>query len=442
LDSSKLENVEILETLESANLSSNCSFITLQLQMIIHHFHNTIDMATMSPGVAWEQYLSGVFHGAINQKIDLSICRPRHLSLLMRKSSIVKNAFREQIGARNENFTTFLGDLAANGESGSTTQSEISFYLSILDNDENIDAEIVGHVFKLKNIPPIRKLVRLLRQNVPKWTPVVQQAIDKIQLKGVKNQVAKIFEIETPISETFEEISNKIVKNSKQIEMRKKLQKTVTTLEGLSSIEEISVSQNGQNSPSNAQYIFDLIDDLENALETNSKFEKSAKIRTQTNLIFECLKLDISQYDKIYTRLIPVLGKCFLPNPPEMTTEITSGLISLILKSNPLTPEYQNLARILSLLSYTPEHIEFFRSPTELSGLDRAEELEDMEILKEVLVRFKLFGFGNRKCFLSLWTSLQQLICSFTTTSGSSLSMGSGREDEIDVLCGAVQGRV
>ena len=96
-------------------------------------------------------------------------------------------------------------------------------------------------------------------------------------------------------------------------------------------------------------------------------------------------------------------------------------------------------AQVLSLISHVAGYGEKFRCPAELESLECAEQLEDADLLRQVLERFQLFGFGTRKCYLSLWTTLQQLICTFCTAS-SQLSMGSGREEEIEVLCLAVRG--
>ena len=58
-------------------------------------------------------------------------------------------------------------------------------------------------------------------------------------------------------------------------------------------------------------------------------------------------------------------------------------------------------------------------------------------MLRAVLFRFSVFGFGDRTCFLQLWTSLQQLICAQSITG---LEVGAGGEEETEVACLAVRG--
>lgn len=443
LDSNKLEAVNVLEKLEAVKLQSHCSFIALQLEMITIHFRGVVDTLP-SPDISWESYMASVFNCAINQHINLlHICHPHHLADLMRKSSIVKNAFREQLGNRDESFSTFLVDLAAT--TTATAQSELSFYLSLLDNDENLDDAIVPLIFKQTYIAPIRKLIRLLKNNLVRWGSVVKENLQYLQLKSVQDEVRKLFEIESESLESLAEYSAEILKKSKSISAhlayRLQMKEAVKVLEELKSIEEVEVPK-GTPVINRTEKVVDisiLINELEILEHCKSDPEQRARIQVQTASIFNCLKRDISDYSTVYSRLIMSLGKLFITNPPESLADLTTQLINIVTAKKVLTIEQRNLANILSLLSYTPEHMELFRCPIDLSSLDRAEELEDMEVLQQVLDRFKLFGYGNRKCFLSLWTSLQQLICSFSKSS-SSLSMGSGREDEIDVLCGAVQG--
>jgi len=81
--------------------------------------------------------------------------------------------------------------------------------------------------------------------------------------------------------------------------------------------------------------------------------------------------------------------------------------------------------------------VDKFRRPRNLSSLDCAPELEDSKLLKSVIFRFQLLGFGNRTNFLQFWTSLQQLICAQSITG---LQVGEGGEEEVEVACLAVRG--
>ena len=110
-------------------------------------------------------------------------------------------------------------------------------------------------------------------------------------------------------------------------------------------------------------------------------------------------------------------------------------LISLSFSSN--SPECLLLRKILSILSYTAGKEEDFRKPSFASEIGEPNELEDKDIISQTVRNFGAFGYGTRKCFLSLWTGLQQVIMSKTS---SELNIGSGREEEIDSMVDAVRG--
>jgi hypothetical protein len=95
------------------------------------------------------------------------------------------------------------------------------------------------------------------------------------------------------------------------------------------------------------------------------------------------------------------------------------------------------LRNILSILSYTAGKEEDFRKPSFASEIGEPNELEDKDIISQTVRNFGAFGYGTRKCFLSLWTGLQQVIMSKTS---SELNIGSGREEEIDSMVDAVRG--
>jgi len=113
-------------------------------------------------------------------------------------------------------------------------------------------------------------------------------------------------------------------------------------------------------------------------------------------------------------------------------------VISLInLSFSSTSPECILLRKILSILSYTPGKEEEFRKPAFASEIGEPNELEDKEIISQTVRNFRAFGYGTRQCFLSLWTGLQQVIMSKTSTD---LNIGSGREEEIDSMVDAVRG--
>ena len=102
-----------------------------------------------------------------------------------------------------------------------------------------------------------------------------------------------------------------------------------------------------------------------------------------------------------------------------------------------ITPEVVLASELLSVISHHPNNINQCRTPRYLSSLDSASELEDSNILRQVIFRFQLFGFGNRQNFLQMWTSLQQLICAQSITG---LQVGEGGEEETELACLAVRG--
>ena len=102
-----------------------------------------------------------------------------------------------------------------------------------------------------------------------------------------------------------------------------------------------------------------------------------------------------------------------------------------------VTDELIVTGQMLSLLSHHPFYVIKMRLPRRLSSFESAQELEDSIMLKSVLFRFQLLGYGNRTSFLQLWTSLQQLICAQSITG---LEVGSGGEEETEVACLAVRG--
>ena len=66
LDSNELEEVDILERLEKVVLQSHCSFLVLQLELLILHFSRQTNIQNVLK-VSWENELANIFHCAINQ---------------------------------------------------------------------------------------------------------------------------------------------------------------------------------------------------------------------------------------------------------------------------------------------------------------------------------------------------------------------------------------
>ena len=58
-------------------------------------------------------------------------------------------------------------------------------------------------------------------------------------------------------------------------------------------------------------------------------------------------------------------------------------------------------------------------------------------MLRQVMFRLQLFGFGNRQNFPQMWTSWQQLICAQSITG---LHVGESGEEETELAGLSVQG--
>ena len=154
--------------------------------------------------------------------------------------------------------------------------------------------------------------------------------------------------------------------------------------------------------------------------------------------IFEIFETSVEIVRNNLGKILKILGDIFLVEN-DSEDIVIENLVKICSFQKIPGEKVKHLVRVLSLLSYAPGYEEKFRCPVALESLDCAEQLEDADLLRQLLERFQLFGFGNRKCYLSLWTTLQQLICTFSNAS-SQLSMGSGREEEIEVLCLSVRG--
>ncbi|CAG5111639.1 Oidioi.mRNA.OKI2018_I69.chr2.g5920.t1.cds [Oikopleura dioica] len=172
----------------------------------------------------------------------------------------------------------------------------------------------------------------------------------------------------------------------------------------------IKVGENDQKSSSNTTLLVE-----------------SRKRRKLANIFDDLCKTDCLD-DEIYDNTIKNLEEIF-------SMVGIDSLISFSFLSN--CPDSVLVRKILSILSYTPGKEELFRKPLLASEIGEPNELEDKEIITQSVRNFRAFGYGTRTCFLSLWTGLQQVIMSKTS---SDLNIGSGREEEIDSMVDAVRG--
>ena len=129
-----------------------------------------------------------------------------------------------------------------------------------------------------------------------------------------------------------------------------------------------------------------LLQQISNLKSHGFRSEFCAKFDVLSAKLIFWLKYNFDDYNKFFTEIITTLGSLFLPSPTEDLNTTMSLLIELVSSKRLLSKDLESVAKILSLISHTPEYLTSFRCPDGLPGLDCAEALEDVEILNQVRV--------------------------------------------------------
>lgn len=381
--------IDEIAVLKNVSWSMQKSFVQTQAAITLSISNNSQK--------SWEENLAYLISGILEQKIEkLSHEQLELFTVISGKSKICKIVFKNYCSTKNEVVQQYL-------EGISNHSRQACFILANMETDENLSGEIVRNIFRARLIPPILKVAGLMRKNHQKWKSIVMEYLSLIRHKRIKLEVSKIFDVPSHEPSCIETEISKLKSHTKKC--------------------------------SNVDEILSILEQCQ-TLKNEQKIDSVVSLCLEK--VFKIFETSVEIVKNNVEKVLKTLGYIFLVGNDSEDTVI-ENLVKICSAHKVRDERVKHLVRVLSLLSYAPGYEEKFRCPAALESLECAEQLEDADLLRQLLERFQLFGFGNRKCYLSLWTTLQQLICTFSNAS-SQLSMGSGREEEIEVLCLSVRG--